>query len=84
MEGTLEKFIGYSGTLFSSEEWKSYYFILHEEILLFTQLGDRSRVEGRLHMSISNILPKQKDDSENEFRIHSGLIELRLKANNIS
>ena len=36
MEGTLEKFIGYSGTLFSSEEWKSYYFILHEEILLFT------------------------------------------------
>jgi hypothetical protein len=35
-------------------------------------------------MSISNILPKQKDDSENEFRIHSGLIELRLKANNIA
>ena len=36
MEGTLEKFIGYNGTLFSSEEWKSYYFILYEEILLFT------------------------------------------------
>jgi hypothetical protein len=35
-------------------------------------------------MSISNVLPKQKDDSENEFRIHSGLIELRLKAKNIS
>jgi len=34
-------------------------------------------------MSISNILPKQKDDSENEFHIHSGLIEIRLKANNI-
>ena len=35
-------------------------------------------------MSISNILPKNKNDSENELRIHSGLVELRLKANNIS
>lgn len=58
MEGTLEKLDQSKPGLFSGSGaiWKSYYFILHEDVLLFTETHDRKKILGKLHMQISKIL----------------------------
>ena len=83
MEGPLERFDTDNAGMFSSGNWKKYFFILHERVLIITDINERSKVVGRLHMEISKILPEKDECQEGEIRMHSGLIEVRLKAASI-
>lgn len=53
MEGVLEKYEIESGTLFNSGVWKPYYFILHQEVLMFTEVENKANIIGKIHMQIS-------------------------------
>ena len=50
MEGILEKYDVATGGYFSYSGWKKYFFILHQEVLLITDLNDRAKIHGKLHM----------------------------------
>ena len=80
MEGILEKFDTING-IWSSGVWTKYFCILHEQVLLITDVNQRSNIVGKLHMQISKILPSGQD--EVEIKLHSGLVEVRLKAESI-
>ena len=83
MEGPLEKFDTDSAGMFSSGSWKKYFFILHERVLIICDFNERSKIVGRLHMEISQVLPEKDDQQEGEIRLHSGLFEVRIKASSI-
>lgn len=74
MEGVLEKYESVPGTLYNSDVWKRYYFILHQEVLMFTEVDNKANIIGKIHMQISQV----RDHEESEFIIDSGTIELRL------
>ena len=59
MEGVLEKLDFHEKGVFKTAPWNKYYFVLHEEILMFTQLTQRSQILGKMHMAITKI---QSDD----------------------
>ena len=80
MEGILEKFNPTEGGMFSKGNWVKYFFILHQEVLIFTDLKERTKILGKLHMQISKIIPEDPTHEECEIRLHSGLIEVRLRA----
>jgi hypothetical protein len=54
--------------------------VLNDQVLLINDLTDRTKVLGKLHMQVSKILPSEKGQAENEIRLHSGLVELHLRA----
>jgi hypothetical protein len=83
MEGTLEKLDESKGGMFSgSSTWKPYYFILHEDVLMFTEVTSKHKILGKLHMQISKIL--RDEGSDLEIRLNSGLVDISLRAKNIS
>jgi hypothetical protein len=83
MEGTLEVFDSVSKGMFKAGGWKKYFFILHHEILVFTDVSNTNQVVGKLHMSVSKLLNEDSTFIDCELRINSGLIDLRLKAASI-
>jgi hypothetical protein len=83
MEGILEKWTTSEGGMFSGGVWKKYFFILHQQILMITDLNERTKIVGKIHMAVSKVLPEEKNDQQGEFKINSGLIEVRLKASTI-
>jgi len=83
MEGILERFDSTTAGIFSSGTWTQYFFVLHEQVLLITDLNERTKVLGKMHMAVSKILPEVDSQGENEIRLHSGLIEVHLKAQSI-
>ena len=50
MEGVLEKYESVQGTLFTSDVYKPYYFILHQEVLMFTEVDNKAIIIGKIHM----------------------------------
>lgn len=66
--------------MFSGGIWKKYFFILHQEVLIFTEINERSKIKGKIHMHISKIINEDQSFLDGEIRIHSGLIDVRLKA----
>jgi hypothetical protein len=46
MEGVLELFEPDKRGVFTSGVWKKVFFILHREVLMFTDLVDKSQVRG--------------------------------------
>ena len=50
MEGILQKFDTDRPGLFNAGKWKQYYFILHEEVLMFMEIDQRTKIIGKLHM----------------------------------
>jgi hypothetical protein len=80
MEGLLEKYDTKKGGIFASGVWDKYFFILHQEILIFTDANERTKILGRLHMQVSKILPEDQTFVDGEIRIHSGLMVIRLRA----
>lgn len=83
MEGILERFDSTQAGYFSGGVWKKYFFVLHQDILIITDQIDHTKVLGKMHMQISKIIPEEPKQEENEIRLHSGLIEVRLRAANI-
>ena len=57
MEGILQKYDTAEGGWIKNGEWKEYYFILHENILMFTEVQNKAKVIGKLHLEISKIMP---------------------------
>ena len=58
MEGILEKFNSTEGGMFTKGVWQKYFFILHQDILIFTDVKERNKILGKLHMQISKIIPE--------------------------
>jgi len=50
MEGILERFDTASAGIFSAGNWKKYFFVLHQQVLLITDLTERTKVIGKMHM----------------------------------
>jgi hypothetical protein len=83
MEGTLDKLEDTKGGFFSASTiWKPYYFILHEEVLMFTEVSSKHLILGKIHLQISKIL--KDEGSDLEIRLNSGLVDITLRAKNIS
>ena len=80
MQGLLMKLQSVEGTLFNSEHRRQYFFVLKNQVLTFSEEKDKSKTLGQLHMAISTILPEQPNDTDCDIRLHSGLVELRLRA----
>ena len=83
MEGVLQKFDTDRPGIFTAGQWKEYYFILHEEVLMFMEVSNRTQIVGKLHMAVSKLLPDAPNQGECEIRINSGLIDVWLKGNTI-
>ena len=82
MEGVLEK-MDYKGGLFSgSGTYKEYYFILHEEVLMFTEINQKHVIKGKVHMQITKISKDEKSDLE--IKLNTGLVDLNLRCKTIS
>ena len=83
MEGTLEKFDeSKSGIFYGSATWKPFYFILHEDVLMFTEAASNQKILGKIHMLISKIL--RDEGSDLEIRLNTGMVDISLRAKNIS
>ena len=82
MEGILEKYDAGTGGYFSYSGWNKYFFILHQEVLLIADMNDRAKIHGKLHMQISKVINDGVQE-ECEIRLHSGLVEVRLRASSI-
>jgi hypothetical protein len=83
MEGILEKFDSKEGGMFSAGVWRKYFFILHQDVLIFTDINERAKIVGKMHMQISKIIPEDQTSLDGEIRMNSGLIDVRLKASTI-
>ena len=79
MEGILEK-LDHPGKGFKQAQWKTYYFILHEEILMFTEINNRQKISGKLHMAISKIESDENSKDDCEIKMNSGLVDVTLRA----
>jgi phosphorylcholine metabolism protein LicD len=66
--------------MFSGGVWKKYFFILHQEVLIFTDINQRTKIIGKVHMQISKVHTEDQTFLDGEIRINSGLIDVRLKA----
>ena len=80
MQGSLLKLQNVEGALFTSATWQQCFFILKNRILTITDEKDKSKTLGQMHMSVSKLLPEQVSDGDCDIRVHSGLVELRLRA----
>ena len=83
MEGILEKYDTSEAGMFSKGVWKKYFFILHQDVLMLTDLNDRATIIGRMHMTITKVLPEDQTYLDGEIRVNSGLFDVRLKASSI-
>jgi hypothetical protein len=82
MEGVLEK-MDYKSGLFSGKgTYKDYHFILHEDILMFTEIHQKQTIKGKIHMQVTKILKDESNDLE--IRLNTGLVDLNLRCKNIS
>lgn len=53
MEGILELYEPDKKGVLTAGAWTKYFFVLHREVLMFTDLRDKSKVRGQLHMAVS-------------------------------
>jgi hypothetical protein len=44
---------------------------------------DTKKIVGKIHMEVSSLCPSQKDDKDCDIRIHTGMIEVWMRAPNI-
>lgn len=56
MEGILEKLDYKSGLFTGKGTYIDYYFILHEDVLMFTEINQKQKIMGKVHMQITKIL----------------------------
>jgi hypothetical protein len=81
MEGIIFKLDYKSGLFSGSGTWNPYHFILHEDVLMFTNETQKSIILGKLHMQITKILDA---DSDLDIKLNSGLVDINLRCKNIS
>lgn len=83
MEGILEKFYPTTTNAFGAGTWHRHFFVLHDDILIFTELEQKTKILGKMHMKITKVTQDQPGQDELEIRMHSGLVDVRVRAASI-
>jgi hypothetical protein len=57
--------------------------MLQDELLIFTNADDATKVLGRVHMSVGRVLENSKEDQETDLNIHTGMFDVKVRTNSI-
>ena len=67
----------------SSGEWQKRKMVLRDELLIFMNAYNPSKVLGRVHMSVGRVLENTKEDEETDLKIHTGMFEIKVRTNSM-
>ena len=67
----------------SSGEWQKQKMVLRDELLIFMNASDASKVLGRVHMSVGRVLENSEEDEETDLKIHTGMFDIQVRTNSI-
>ena len=57
--------------------------VLRDELLVFMDAFDTSKVLGRVHMSVARVLENSKEDEETDLKIHTGMFDIKVRTDSI-